>query len=87
MAQPKTIFGHGSRCPQTSPGGQACEGNFWHRPTPGRRENKLETMWFMRTLEGEHKCELVSRLETLNGRLRFIDDEEPASSNEVGDSS
>lgn len=44
-------------------------------------------MWFMRTLEGEHECLLVSQLETLNGRLRFIDDEEPASLDEVGDSS
>lgn len=49
---PKTIFGHGSRCPQTGPRGRACEGNFWHRSTPGRGENELETMWFMRTLEG-----------------------------------
>lgn len=87
MAQPRTIFGHGSRCPQTSPVGQACEGNFWHRCTPGRGENKLKTMWFMRTLEGEHECLLVSQLETLNGRLRLIDDEEPASFNEMGDSS
>jgi len=78
MAQPKTIFGHGSRCPQTSPVGEACEGNFWHCKTPGRGENKLETMWFIRTLEGEHKCLLVSQCETLNGRLRLIDGEEPA---------
>ena len=63
------------------------EGNFWHRLTPGRGENKLETMWFMRTLEGEHEWLLVSQFETLNGRLRFIDDEEPASLDEVGDSS
>lgn len=34
-ARPKTIFGHGSRCPQTGPGGQACEGNSWHGWTLG----------------------------------------------------
>lgn len=55
MAQPKTIFVHGSRCPQTSPGGQACEGIFWHRLAPGRGAYKWETIWFMKTLEGEYK--------------------------------
>ncbi|KAM7367964.1 hypothetical protein PAMP_014224 [Pampus punctatissimus] len=83
MALPKTIFGHGSRCPQTSPVGQACEGNFWHCLTPGRGKNKMETMWFMRTLEGEHECLLVSQVETLNGRFRFIDDEERPSLDEI----
>lgn len=32
---------------------------------------------------GGNKRELVSQLKTLNGRLRFIDDEEPASLNKV----
>lgn len=35
---------------------------------PGRVE-KLETMWFMGTLEGERKSQLVCELETLNRRL------------------
>lgn len=84
MAQPKTIFGHGSRCPQTSPVGQACEGNFWHCPTPGRGENMLQTTWFMRTLEREQEWLLVSQLETLNRRRRFTDHKEPASLNQGG---
>lgn len=75
MAQPKTIFGHGSRCPQTSPGGQACEGNFWHRLAP-RRGEKLETMCFMGTLEGRHKLVCSSEWEAL---IKMNNDEEHAS--------
>lgn len=84
MAQPKTIFGHGSRCPpKQAREDRPARGNFWHGRTPGRAKNKVETMCFMRTLERERKSWRVARLNPLNGRLRFIDDEEPASLNEV----
>lgn len=71
--------------PQTSPGrtGWDSEGNFWLGTTPRRgvvgrvwrgegdgfEEGGLQTMWFMRTLEGEHEDYLDSAGRLIYGEV------------------
>lgn len=62
--------------PQTSPGrtGRDSEGNFWLGTTPRRGARGdvgggLQTMWFMRTLEGEHEGYLDSAGRLIYGEV------------------
>lgn len=80
-AQPKTIFGHGSRCPQTSPVRTGLRGELLALPNSEKRvADQLETMCFKRTLTRESTCVCwYSNWRHLMGR--FTDDEEPVSLN------